>query len=46
MSEDRARILNMLAGGKITTDEAEHLLDALESRQPETSVGHRLRLRP
>lgn len=36
MSEDRARILNMLAGGKITTDEAEHLLDALESRQPET----------
>jgi SHOCT-like domain len=37
MSEDRARILNMLAGGKITTDEAERLLDALESRQPETA---------
>jgi hypothetical protein len=34
MSEDRARILNMLADGKITTDEAERLLDALESREP------------
>jgi hypothetical protein len=34
MSEDRARILNMLAGGKITAEEAESLLDALESRQP------------
>ena len=34
MSEDRARILNMLAGGKITADEAERLLDALESRTP------------
>jgi SHOCT-like domain len=37
MSEERARILNMLAGGKITTDEAERLLDALESRQPDTA---------
>jgi hypothetical protein len=34
MSEDRARILNMLSEGKITADEAERLLDALESRQP------------
>ncbi len=33
MSEDRARILNMLAEGKITADEAERLLDALESRR-------------
>lgn len=32
MSEDRARILTLLAGGKITADEAERLLDALESR--------------
>lgn len=32
MSEDRARILNMLADGKITAAEAENLLDALESR--------------
>jgi hypothetical protein len=31
MSEDRARILRMLADGKITADEAERLLDALES---------------
>jgi hypothetical protein len=34
MNEDRARILNMLADGKITADEAERLLDALESRTP------------
>lgn len=32
MSEDRARILNMLAAGKISTEEAEHLLDALQAR--------------
>jgi len=32
MSEDRARILNMLADGKISADEAERLLDALDSR--------------
>jgi hypothetical protein len=32
MSEDRSRILNMLAEGKITAEEAERLLDALESR--------------
>jgi hypothetical protein len=31
MSEDRARILNLLASGKITPDEAERLLDALEA---------------
>ena len=29
MSEDRSRILNLLAEGKITPDEAERLLDAL-----------------
>jgi hypothetical protein len=32
MSEDRSRILNMLAQGKITTEEAERLLDALGTR--------------
>ncbi len=32
MSEERSRILNMLAGGKITAEEAERLLDALDSR--------------
>ncbi len=34
MSEDRSRILNMLAEGKITAEEAERLLDALDSRAP------------
>ena len=33
MSEDRSRILNMLAQGKITTEEAEQLLDALAARE-------------
>jgi len=32
MSEDRSRILNMLAEGKINAEEAERLLDALDSR--------------
>lgn len=32
MSEDRARILNMLVDGKINAEEAERLLDALDSR--------------
>ena len=38
MSEDRARILNMLAEGKISAVEAERLLDALDSRAPEAGV--------
>jgi hypothetical protein len=38
MSEDRARILNMLAGGKITAEEAENLLDALDSNRPEKTA--------
>ena len=36
MSEDRVRILNMLAEGKITAEEADKLLDALSAR---TSVS-------
>jgi polyhydroxyalkanoate synthesis regulator phasin len=32
MSDDRSRILSMLAEGKITAEEAERLLDALDSR--------------
>jgi hypothetical protein len=32
MSEDRSRILNMLAEGKVSAEEAERLLDALEAR--------------
>jgi len=33
MSEDRSRILTMLAEGKITAEEAERLLDALDARR-------------
>jgi len=32
MSEDRSRILNLLAEGKITAEEAERLLDAIGTR--------------
>ena len=32
MSEDRSRILTLLAEGKITAEEAERLLDALDTR--------------
>jgi hypothetical protein len=41
MSEDRKRILTMLADGKITADEAERLLDAMGARTPvaATSIG-------
>jgi hypothetical protein len=39
MSEDRARILNMLAEGKITAVEAERLLDALDSRTSEVAAA-------
>ena len=38
MSENRRQILNMLAQGKITVDEAERLLSAVE-REPASSVG-------
>ena len=33
MSDDRSRILTMLAGGKISSEEAERLLDALDARK-------------
>jgi len=36
MTEDRKRILAMLADGKITADEAERLLDAMGSRSEPT----------
>lgn len=39
MSEDRARILNMLASGKITAEEAERLLDALTPRAEEAPAA-------
>jgi DNA-directed RNA polymerase subunit F len=38
MSENRRQILDMLASGKITADEAERLLKALE-REPATPVA-------
>jgi hypothetical protein len=34
MNEQRRQILEMLAEGKITADEAERLIDALERQQP------------
>jgi len=37
MSEDRSRILNMLGEGKITAEEAERLLDALDTRAEGTA---------
>ncbi|MER6146129.1 hypothetical protein ABT174_40040 [Streptomyces sparsogenes] len=39
MNEQRRRILEMLAEGKITTDEAERLIKALEREQPEAPPG-------
>ena len=39
MSEDRSRILNMLAEGKITAKEAERLLDALDARAGTAAVS-------
>ena len=39
MSEDRSRILNMLAEGKITAEEAERLLDALDARAAAGGTG-------
>lgn len=37
MNEDRVRILNMLAAGKISAEEAERLLDAMDSRAGENT---------
>ena len=37
MNEERKKVLDMLADGKISADEAERLLDALESKTTETS---------
>lgn len=39
MNEQRRQILQMLAEGKITTEEAERLIDALEREQPESTPG-------
>lgn len=39
MNEQRRQILQMLAEGKITSDEAERLIDALEREEPESPPG-------
>ena len=39
MDEQRRQVLQMLAQGKITADEAERLIDALEREQPESPPG-------
>ena len=38
MNEDRRQILEMLASGKITADEAERLIEALSKSSPEFSA--------
>jgi len=39
MNEQRRQILEMLAEGRITADEAERLIDALQREQPESPPG-------
>jgi hypothetical protein len=39
MSEDRRRILSMLAEGKITTEEAERLLSAMDRTAPSSAAA-------
>ncbi|MFY1633127.1 SHOCT-like domain-containing protein [Solwaraspora sp. WMMB335] len=39
MNEQRRQILEMLAEGKITAEEAERLIDALDRGQPEATPG-------
>ena len=46
MNEQRRQILQMLAEGKITPDEAERLIDALERQQPESPPGTESRPKP
>jgi SHOCT-like domain len=46
MNEQRRQVLEMLAEGKITTDEAERLIDALERDQPESPPGAAPRPKP
>ncbi len=42
MTEERKKILEMLAKGKVTTEEAEKLLNAVESKNDETLKGDAL----
>jgi Asp-tRNA(Asn)/Glu-tRNA(Gln) amidotransferase B subunit len=45
VNEQRRQILQMLSEGKITADEAEKLIDALEAEQPESPPGAAVRPR-
>ena len=46
MDEQRRQVLQMLAEGKITADEAERLINALEREQPESPPGAAPRPKP
>lgn len=46
MNENRRQILDLLAAGKITADEAEHLLAALEKEPPPASAAEGAEPRP
>ena len=46
MNEQRRQILEMLAEGKITADEAERLINALERQQPESPPSAAARPKP
>jgi Asp-tRNA(Asn)/Glu-tRNA(Gln) amidotransferase B subunit len=46
MNEQPRQVLQMLAEGKITADEAERLIDALEREQPESPPGIMSRPKP
>ena len=46
MGEERKEILQMLAEGKISAEEAEQLIAAIESDQPQISTDVRTRSRP
>ncbi|HEY9392162.1 MAG TPA: hypothetical protein VIR27_20615 [Mycobacteriales bacterium] len=46
MNEQRRQILQMLAEGKITADDAERLMDALEREQPPSLPGAAPRPKP
>lgn len=46
MNEQRRQVLQMLAEGKITADEAEQLIGALEREQPESPPGASPRPKP
>lgn len=46
MNEERGQVLQMLAEGKITADEAGRLIDALERERPESTPGTVARQKP